>query len=177
MFPQSYFNIQADNMTCPYRDNHQSFSVTLHSDPSKDNAADFVYTLPKPLLVPRGCYDVGLLEFRCFKPSMSLQAGRKERGTNEVAAVSDTAVIVPFFNTSTAPIVQNHQYIYEQQADVFAFMVHINKTLTDARFPLHAVAVFPTPGRITIELEVTCEKDYFVVLPETIAEVFGFRRR
>ena len=159
-------------MACPHRDYHQNYLVTLHSDPDEHNAQDFVYTLTKPLLVPRGCYDVGLLEFRCFQPTVT--NGPEIPVSNQRAA---TPIPSPIFPTPVAPVITRTPYVYVKQENTIKFMLHFGEAMKNASFPLKLGAYFPYPGAIVIELEITSDDGVYVVLPEIIAEVFGFRRR
>ena len=56
----------------PVRDVLRNYFVTIHSDGGprsgrNGKASNFVVTLPEPLKFPNRFYNVGLMEFRCFK--------------------------------------------------------------------------------------------------------------
>ena len=178
----------------------QNYLVTLYSE--KDQAGSFISWLPQPLFLPKGFYDVGLIDLRCYKvpsPSQPPQAAPEgictsaedpncddqgeEAGTSTLlsAAGGDAT---PLFLGLREPVVESKQYIYDEQVDLMGLGLHVSEKLlevgdNDPSFPMKLGFDYLDVDQAVAKWETTSvannEAEY--VIPEDLAAATGFRRR
>ena len=158
---------------------HQNVVVTLHNDPDTQDNPDFVYTLPRPIEVPRGCYDVGLLDFRIFKPvddsHISAPVPPQVEPTPPDPNIYHPPY--PFFTNAVDPTTTYTEFSYEKQTDILGLMDYMTNALSTSGYPLELRAEITDDDRAVFDFIVNTEENQYILLPEAIAEAFGFRRR
>jgi len=94
-----------------------------------------------------------------------------------MSQTKESDLSVPLFSNVTAPVITEKGYVYEAQADIVDLMIQMNLALKAGDYPLVIRSMFPKPDEVSFELQVKCGPNEYLLLPEDIANVFGYRRR
>ena len=152
---------------------HPSHVLTLHNDLQQNDCGDFTFTLPQPLHVPRTCYEVGLMDFKLFSSSPSTS----ETPLNIQPAEQATTVQASLFTNAASPVITSLPYIYHPKENVMQLYKSISDDLKALNYPLEFRVEFVKPGMAIFNLIVETDENEYVLLPQQVADTFGFRRR
>ena len=157
-------------MDFPFREPAKSHIVTINS--GTDNSNNFVSYLPQTLKLPRGYFDVGCLELKCFKVGESDPA--EDEVQQEKPQTSSEEVIR--FPNAEDPEVKSVNYIYETKTLLVTFIGHFNTTMKNNDMPVRLSIRYYANEQYFFDLEVTSNESV-VVVQEDFASMIGMQRR
>ena len=156
----------------------QSHLVTLHSE--KGQASNFMARLPKTLKLPRGYYNVGLLEMRCFQvdiPESEKEVETKVEETPQPAQVPQQPP-PPLFPGIQTPTVETKGFLYTQVDEIVSLQINFNRAMADAKAPIQLAAFYISATEAVACVRIThTDVNKYIVLSEDLALALGFRRR
>ena len=157
-------------MEFPFREPPKSHVVTINS--SAGNVNNFVSYLPQTLKLPRGYYDVGCLEFKCFNTGENDPAD-EEQEIEEPTTSNQEVLTFPNLEEPEAKIID---YIYETQTLLLTFISHFNLAMRENDMPVRLFTNYYANEEYFFEVEVT-SNDGLIVLQEDLASMLGMQRR
>ena len=149
----------------------QNFVVTVQNEKGQQ-ASDFLAQLPKTFKLPRGLYNVGLVEFSCIKTDSTTSLA----DSSSELKPSDQKTTL--FTDLVDPVVTRKQYMHKKTDHLIEFQSNFNRAMIDSTVPIQIGFYFINATQAVTLLRIThTDVNTYVILPEPIAHVLGFRRR
>ena len=157
----------------------QNHLLTIQSEVG--HATDFLARVPKTLKLPRGFYNVGLLEMRCFQVGSTLSdedsgVDGQQTKPEDVPTVNEPPP--PLFPGIQPPTTTPHQFVYNKVDMLMTLQINFNSAMTKSNVPVQLGVFYVSATEALVRISIT-HKDVnkYVVISKPFALALGFRRR